>query len=293
MISSASRSLLILACSFLVVIQAFGKDYVRLHTGRLVEGAVLRQDSTAVFVTDWDSRHLLQPPLQVFTRDEVESIWLGQPPQIITRIPYIPHSRGLEFGGSIGFQTWSESPIEAGEYVRSDFNINPVPAAAGTTEYTYQLKGQDLQRSLLQITFEGGYTILPQISFDFTGDISIPVGGSSDAQWRSFDPGFQASMSLVGHPVVWRGIVPYALFGGGASLGMPINGFVTNASNEIRNLLNFGAGIKWGANGMGYRIELRHFMYSWSPDEYEESGVRVPKRETSATTVRFGMFFYR
>lgn len=240
--------------------QAGATDHVRLKDGRIIPCAVLRQDTVAVFTTDWESRHLRQPQLQVYARDEVESVWFTDPP----RGPagrYIPHAGGWELGGSAAFQAWAETDLS--------------------------------RRYLLMFSVHGGYTIMPQVSLELDGDFTFPLGGRSDSLWRTYGTGFQTVMNVVAHPFAYKGFVPYALFGGGAALAVPVGDVILTGSNDLRNLLNFGLGVKWGSAGVGYRIEWRHHFYEWTPDAVDARGVRVPAQSADASVVRATLFIYR
>lgn len=246
--------------SLLLCGRAAATDYVRLRDGRIITCAVLRQDTLAVFTTDWDSRHLLQPPLQVFGREEVESVWFTDPP----RGPagrYIPHANGWEAGGGVAFQAWAETELA--------------------------------RRYLLMLSVHGGYTVMPQLSLEVDADFSFPFGGRSDSLWRANGTGYQTVMNVVAHPFVFKGLVPYALFGGGAALAIPVGGAIVTRSKDIRNVLDFGIGVKWGSAGIGYRIEWRHHFYEWTPDAVDERGVRVPAQSADASVVRATLFIYR
>jgi hypothetical protein len=240
--------------------QAGATDYVRLKTGRVIACAVLRQDTVAVFTTDWDSRHLRQPTLQVYGRDEVESVWFTAPPRGSAG-RYLPHTGGLEAGGSVSFQAWAETELS--------------------------------RRYLLMFSIHGGYTIMPQVSLELDGDFTFPFGGRSDSLWRANGTGYQTVMNVVAHPFVYKGVVPYALLGGGAALAVPVGDMVLTGSKDIRNLLDFGLGVKWGSGGVGYRIEWRHHFYQWTPDAVDERGLRVPAQSADASVVRATLFLYR
>jgi hypothetical protein len=240
--------------------QAQATDYVRLKNGRVIACAVLRQDTVAVFTTDWESRHLLQPALQVFGRDEVESVWLGTPP----RGPggrYVPHVNGWELGGSVAFQGWAETELA--------------------------------RRYLLLLSLHGGYTILPQVSFELDADFTVPMGGRSDSLWRTYGTGYQTVMNVLVHPFVYKGVVPYGFLGGGAALAVPVGDLILTGSEDVRNVLDFGLGVKWGSAGVGYAIEWRHHLYEWTPDAVDENGVRVPAQSADASVIRATLFIYR
>jgi hypothetical protein len=248
-------------CGFLLPAgSAEAANWVRLKNGRIIECAVLRQDTTAVFTTDWKSRHSEQPPLQVFALDEVESIWFTHPGNQ-PRGGYVPHVNGWEFGGSAAFQSWASNELE--------------------------------RRYLLLFSLHGGYTILPMLSFELDGDFTFPLGGRSDSTWKPYGTGYQTVMNIVAHPFVWKGIVPYLTAGGGVALDVPVGGVVLTDADVARNLVDIGIGIKWGSGGIGYRIEWRHHLYQWTPDAVDENGVRVPSQSADASVIRASLFIYR
>jgi hypothetical protein len=250
--------LVLLAC--LLCTPARATDWLRLRDGRVIPCAILSQDTLAVFTTDWNSRHLLQPPLQVFSRDEVESVWFTSPP----RVPggrYMPHTAGWEAGGAFAFQGWAETEL--------------------------------VRRYLLLFSLHGGYTIMPQLSLELDADFTFPFGGRTDSLWRSYGTGYQTVMNVVAHPFVFRGVVPYALLGGGAALAIPVGNTIVTRSHDIRSLVDFGLGIKWGSAGLGYCLEWRHHFYEWTPDATDERGVRVPAQSADASVIRATLFIYR
>lgn len=239
---------------------AIAEDYVRLKDGRLIECAVIRQDTMAVFTTDWASRSLIQPPLQVYSREEVESIWFSKPGKFESS-KYKPHPNGWEVGGGLAWQTWAETEV--------------------------------VRRNLLILSVHGGYTVLKQLSFEIDGDFTFPMGGASDSIWDANATGYQTVMNVVAHPYSWRGFVPYVFFGGGAALGVPIDRTVLTSSTDVRNLLDLGVGLKWGSGGLGYKIEWRHHFYEWTPDALTSDSVRVPSQEADASVIRATLFIYR
>lgn len=246
---------------FLLFFQPAGAaDWVRLKDGRIIECVVLRQDTVAVFTTGWESRHLEQPPLQVFAREEVESIWF-MPPGKAPRGRYLPHANGWELGGSAAFQAWASNKLE--------------------------------RRYLLMFSICGAYTSLRMLSFELDGDFTFPTGGRSDSTWRTYGTGYQIMMNIVAHPFAWKGVIPYLTAGGGAALDVPVGGVVLTDSDVIRNLVDIGIGIKWGSGGIGYRIEWRHHLYQWTPDALDETGARVPRQSADASVVRATLFIYR
>ena len=241
---------------------AWGMDYVRLRSGQVVEGAILRQDSIAIFMTDWDSRGLPQPPLSVYTRDEVHSIWFVDPSGEGTALDrYTPHSGSFELGGSLSFQNWAESRVS--------------------------------RRSQIQTSLQGGYSFTRALGFDVSADFTVPLGGEADTTWRRFDPAYQIAMSVVIHPFVWKGLIPYAIAGGGAALGTPVNGTILAAKSDMRSLVNAGLGVKWGVEHLGARLEWRHHFYAWTPDEVDDREVRVDEQTADASVIRVGLFYFR
>ena len=251
---------LVLTVLILLSIPVKAADWIRLKDGRIIECAVLRQDTVAVFTTDWKSRHLAQPQLQVYSRDEVESIWFTHPGNA-PRGQYLPHANGWELGGGAAFQTWASDKLE--------------------------------RRSLLMISVHGGYTVLPMLSFELDGDFTFPLGGRADSTWKRYGTGYQTVMNIVAHPFNWKGFVPYITGGGGVALDVPIGGVVLTESDVARNLVDIGVGIKWGSAGIGYRIEWRHHLYQWTPDALDKNGVRVPKQSADASVIRAALFIYR
>lgn len=143
------------------------------------------------------------------------------------------------------------------------------------------------------INVHGGYTILDQLGLEFDGAFTAPFGGKQDTLWHSYDLGYQATMNIVGHPIVIGGFVPFGLVGGGASVGVPIGDVLLTASNDIRNMVVLGFGAKWGWSGFGFRTEVRHQFYTWTPDAVNEFGVRMSEQSADATTLRFSMFLYK
>jgi hypothetical protein len=251
------------AFSFIIVCigitLARAQNYVRLKDGQVITCVVLRMDTSAVITTNWEYRGLAMPPLNVYTRDEVQSVWFMEPRESsAAKLPYVPHSRGWEAGGSIALQTWVEPDIK--------------------------------RRLLVLASAQGTFTVAKHISLEVDGDFAFPFVKKSDP-WRSSHNGYQFSFNVVGHPVRWRGFVPFLLLGAGASTGIPLGDVLvppessTNTSQPNRELLNAGLGIKWGAGGVGYRIEWRHSYYQWS------SG---PKNESAdASSIRASVFIYR
>jgi hypothetical protein len=246
---------------FLTLVSAsHAEDFIRLKNGQTITCAILRQDTIAIFTTRWDLRTMDQPPLQVYTRDEVESIWFAEPKVALTRVPYVPRPSQLEGGGSLSFQTWAET---------------------------------DQQRRYLGVvSFFGGLTITPMFGMEVEGNVTLPFGDRKDPVWKQYKTGYQVLMNGVLHPVVWKGMVPFAVLGGGAALGVPLENVLLSSSNDIRTVVDLGLGVKWGSNGLGYAVEWRHHFYTWTPDAVI-NGIRVKAHEADASVVRASLFFYR
>ena len=123
--------LLLLVPGVLIAVSAMAMDYVQLKTGRLIQGAILRQDTVAVYMTDWDSRSEQFPKLQVYARNEIQSIWFEKPVfENQMKFYYRPSARRIEFGGGINFQTW-ETSSQSLSCCRSNWSYdpaNPIPA---------------------------------------------------------------------------------------------------------------------------------------------------------------------
>lgn len=257
---SHRKVLLVFILLIIFSLPVLAEDYIRLRDGQIIPCAILRQDTFVVYTTDWDLRHLNSPPLQVYTRDEIESIWFT-PPEAVRRIPYVPRASRLEAGGSLGFQTWAESRLA--------------------------------RRHLILFSLHGGLGITEFLGLELDGSFTFPMGGKPDSAWYSYDPGYQVVMNAVVQPVVWRGIVPFGFAGGGASVGIPANDLLLTASNDVRNVIDIGLGIKWGADGIGYRIEWRHNFYAWTPDAVDARGLRVREQTGDASAIRASLFIYR
>jgi hypothetical protein len=246
-----------------------GQDYLRLEDGRVVRGAIVRSDSTTIFLAAWDERHLPLPRLQVFSKKEVESVWF-RPPPIQNEGGYRTRERGYEFGGGISFQSIKES---------------------GTTI-----------RRVLQLTLLGGYTVFPAVGIEAEGDFTFPYGERSDTTWHRLRTGYQVAFNVLAHPVEIWGVTPFALLGGGTAVAIPVGHTILTELRDSRNLINLGAGLKWGRGGIGCRLEYRYQFYTWTPDEfipiYDELGNRIGERRADAQQafshlVRLGLFFYR
>jgi hypothetical protein len=206
---------------------AQAKHYLILKSGAEIECAILRQDTAVVVVTDWESRALMQPDLQVYSVREVESVWFQKPhTENFRRRLFVPHTSGREVGGGFAFQQWAESTLK--------------------------------RRGLLMLSLHGGYSIVKELGMELDASFTLPTGGKTDSVWQSYDLGYQATMNVVAHPWVLGGFIPFALVGGGAAVGVPTGDVLITSSEDIRNLVVLGFGAKWGWNGLGFRAEARH-----------------------------------
>jgi hypothetical protein len=244
------------------------QDYVRLRNGQVIKCSILRQDTSVVYTTEWDLRHLAQPPLQVYERREVESIWFIAPQSVEkTKAPYIPHANGWEIGGSFSLQTWAETNLA--------------------------------RRHLMVLTAHGGFDITRQFGLEGDLDLTVPIRtlpfvGKSAKSWLEMDVGHQIGINGVYHPIVWKGIVPFLLAGGGISEGVPMGNVILTDHNFLRSMIDVGIGAKWGSGGLGYRIEWRHHIYTWQPDLVNaETGLREPENSANASLIKATLFFYR
>jgi len=261
------------------------QDFLRLKNGQIARGAIVRLDSATVFLADWEERHLPLPRLQVFTKNEIESIWFHRPPQVEQRTLYRPHERGWEIGGGITFQSMRED------------SVTP-------RHLPFQSMGKagEISRQMLQLSLLGGYTVFPAAGIEIEADFTFPHGERADTTWHRYRSGYQIAFNVLVHPVQVRGLTPFALIGGGAATAIPVNGTIFTESRGNRNLLNLGAGFKFGQRGIGCRLEYRYQRYAWTPDEitpiYDSEGnsvgeLRVEAQEAFCHLVRFGLFFYR
>jgi hypothetical protein len=246
-----------------------GQDYLRLENGQVVRGAIVRSDSATIFLAAWDERHLLLPHLQVFSKEEIESIWF-RPPPIQPEGWYRPRERGYEFGGGITFENIKEPDVTI--------------------------------RRVLQLSLLGGYTVLPVVGIEAEADFTFPHGERSDTTWHRLRTGYQVAFNLLAHPIQVWGVTPFALLGGGTAIAIPVGHTILTELRDSRNLLNLGAGLKWGRGGIGCRLEYRYQFYTWTPDEfipiYDNEGNRTGERRADAREafshlVRLGLFFYR
>ncbi|MBI5058540.1 hypothetical protein HZB60_02025 [candidate division KSB1 bacterium] len=235
-------------------------DYVVLRDGRTVQGAILRLDSMSITMTDWEYRTLLQPPLQVYTKDEIRSIWYAQPEQVVRqRILFRPRPKQIELAGGLAFQT-----------------------TAGT-DYD--------RESIGQVSVICGMSAARWFGFELDAIYTGPSGSSG------FQRGFQTLANLAVYPVTWRGIVPFAVAGGGAAIDVPFDRLVLTRSDDVGNVADIGVGAKAGANGIGARFEVRHHFYSWSvirpvdPSDWLGPMHRV-RVEADMTDIRLSLFAY-
>lgn len=260
------RLLLLLLLSVAVVVNiGSAADFVRLRDGRLIEGAVIRQDTLTLYMTSWEQRHLRQPELQVFTRDEVESIWIGGKPTESASRKYSLYPGLMEIGGGFGFQTWQSSV--------------------------------QLRRYLLQLSFHGGYSITKFLGTEVAADFTIPFSSNQDEEYKSLRFGHQVALHIVGSFKTDNAWTPFAYVGGGTATDVPTAGLVYTTTNDIRSLVDIGIGMKLGLNGLGIRAEIRHAYYIWTPDEQapdilEPADVRSSQKDADATSLRVSLFTY-
>jgi len=236
------------------------EDFVRLKDGRTVSGAVIRQDTLAVYLAPWDQRHLRQPVLDVFARNEVESIWINSRPAGGVSRPYRPHSGLRELGGGFSFQTWAASVHE--------------------------------RRYLAQLSLLGGYSITKNLGTEVAADFTAPFAKKTDAEYDPQRFGYQVALHIVGTlggNSVWK---PFAYVGGGSALEVPRAGLVETTLDDARSLIDIGIGLKAGWNGVGLRAEIRHAYYSWTPDVAVAEEVRSTGQNADATTLRVSLFTY-
>lgn len=252
---------LILLVNILILTNTtLAEDFVRLRDGRVVSGAVIRQDTLAVYLTEWEQRHLRQPEVQVFAREEVESIWLGDAPNLAATRVYKLHSGLLELGGGFGFQTWASN-----EYKR---------------------------RFLAQLSLQGGYAITKNLGTEVVADFTAPFGKNVDPHYDSLKFGYQVALHIVGSLDLDQPWIPFAYFGGGASLEVPRAGLVETTTDDVRSLIDVGVGIKFGVNGIGLRTEIHHAFYTWTPDVEVATEVRSSGRNADATSLRVSLFTF-
>ena len=252
----------------LFTVNVFAMDYLDLKDGRRIAGAILRQDTTAVYMTDWEYRAERFPPLQVYGRDEIRAIWFEEPKQDRGKQTYYkPRSGLIEFGGGSSFQTW-----QASDYDR---------------------------RYLIQFSLYGGMSISPILGLEADADFTIPSGGGGDPEWSEYDFGHHVSISILANLPWNKRIIPYALVGGGTSEGIPTASLLLTESSDPHNMVHAGLGVKYGIDGLGFRVELRHSYYIWKedrleldPDNYNETILRRIRMDADATVLRVSIFGY-
>jgi hypothetical protein len=252
----------------LFTIQANATDYLDLKDGRRIAGAILRQDTVAVYMTDWEYRSERFPPLQVFGRDEIRAIWFDTPgrPEARSSVNYAPRSGIFELGGGTTFQTWQASDYE--------------------------------RRNLIQISLFGGMSISPVVGLEADVDFTIPFGGGNDQVWKNLDFSHQVSMNILANLPGKRKFIPYILAGGGSSEGVPTAGVLLTESSKAHNMVQAGLGVKYGIDGLGFRLELRHSYYIWEEDQlildenYVDTYIRKVRMDADATVLRLSIFGY-
>ncbi|MBK6766196.1 MAG: hypothetical protein IPG71_07720 [bacterium] len=248
-------------CIYLLLgASASAEDYLRLRDGRIVTGAVIRQDTVAVYLTAWEQRNARFPDLQVFVRDEVESIWIDGPPATSTTKRYMLRPGLFELGGGFSRNTW-----------------------AGTIHE---------RRFLGQLSLQAGYTISKLLGTEVAADFSLPGGKDVDSTYGDLKFGYQIAAHIVGSLNPGGPVIPFAYVGGGSSLGIPRAGLIETSSRDAHNLIDVGIGLKFGLNGIGVRTELRHAYYTWTPDIAVDDEVRSPSQNADATSLRVSLFTY-
>lgn len=253
---------LTIATLFLTCSSAMPQDYLRLKDGRTLKCAVLRQDTLVVFTTDWELRSLAYPPLQVYSRDEVESIWFIEP--------------------------------MLAESLRAIFRPVPFQAELCGSGSMQFMSGTGLSsRGVAVLSANAGLTIIREAGVELGADVTIPFGGRSDSMWKDYGVGYQVSLNAVLHPVRWKGFVPFALIGGGSARDVPIGTVMLTESQRDWNMLNLGLGAKWGSNGVGYRIEWRSAWYTRQRDFDTDWSGSSRSLERASHSIRAGIFLYR
>ena len=252
-----------------VVAVARDRDYVVLRNGRVIEGAILRQDSVSVTMTEWESRGLLLPPLQVYTKAEIQSIWFTRPGQgARDRVLFKPKPLQFELAAGLALQT------EEG------------------TEFD--------RETLFQANLLGGIAFTKQFGFEIDAIYSGP------SKSTGFQRGFQTLANLAVYPVEWRGLIPFAVAGGGAAIAVPFDrGMLaksdTLGETNVGNVVDFGLGVKLGADRVGARFEVRHHYYNWSvlrpygTEVVDGETVTLSRRErveADMTVFRVSLFTY-
>jgi hypothetical protein len=263
-----NRILFLIPGLLCLVVCSHAVDYVELKDGRQVAGAILRQDTIAVYMTEWNLRSEQFPPLQVFGRDEIRAIWFDDPGHAKeTGISYRPQSKRFELGGGTVFQTWQQSD-------------------------------QD-RRYVLQMSLFGGMSISPVFGLEVDADLTFPWGDENTPQWHDFDASHQVSMNVVAHLPWKHKIIPYVIAGGGSSEGVPIDGVLLTKSSKAHDMVHAGVGIKYGMDGLGFRLELRHSYYAWEeeqtqldPEDFNNVIIRRLNMDADATVLRATIFGY-
>lgn len=252
----------IIATVFLTCSSAMPQDYLRLKDGRTLKCAVLRQDTLVVFTTDWELRSLAYPPLQVYSRDEVESIWFIEPARAETlRSIFQPVPFHVEIGGSGSIQFLSGTGLSS--------------------------------RGVAIFSANAGLTVIREAGVELGADVTIPFGGRSDSLWKDYGVGYQVSMNAVLHPIRWKTLVPFMLIGGGSARNVPIGPVILTESERDWSMLNLGLGMKWGSNGVGYRIEWRSAWYTRQRDFDTDWSGSTKSLERASHSIRAGIFLYR
>lgn len=249
---------------------AHAEDYLQMKSGQVIKCAVLRQDTIAVYTTSWDLRSVAMPPIQVYERSEIESIWFSTPVtgKETRAKPYQRQANTIEGGGGIFAQTFAET------YLKRSF--------------------------VMTASLVGGYTVTRNFGLEAEADFTIPTG-KKGSRFRSLKMGSRAMVHGVVHPIDWKGIVPFVLVGGGGMVGTPTGAVQLTSDSDTRACFEVGAGIKWGRGGMGYRLDWRHTIYSWSAEigqVYYRDGVyttdiRREYLEGNMSSIRASIFFYR
>jgi hypothetical protein len=223
---------------------------------------------SGLYMTEWTLRGEQFPPLQVFGREEIRAIWFDQPGRTKqTGIFYKPQGKRTELGGGTVFQTW-------------------------------QASDQD-RRYVLQVSIFGGMSISPVFGLEADADLTFPWGDENSPDWRKLERSHQVSVNVVAH-LPWKyKIIPYVIAGGGSSVGIPINGVLLTSSSKVRDMVHAGVGVKYGADGLGVRLELRHSYYAWEeeqtqldPEDFNNVIIRKLKMDADATVLRLTIFGY-
>jgi hypothetical protein len=262
------KMLLLLGAAAGLTARAQAMDFVVLSDGRVVQGAILRQDSATVTMTDWETRHFLQPPLQVYTKQEVQSIWFSQPEQAAnSRAMFRPRPLQVELAGGLAFQT-----------------------SAGT-EYE--------RESLVQVSVQAGLPVTRSYGFEVDAIYSGPSSRTG------YERGFQTLANIAVYPFVVHGFVPFVVAGGGAAITVPYDRSAlavadTLGETYVGNVVDVGAGVKTGVDGFGMRLDIRHHYYSWSvlrPYDTQVNGETVTQNrreriEADMTVFRVSVFTY-